>query len=89
LITPLDDLLDVVQMRLQSADDDMCLYVLGTMSDDLTSARKKYVEALRYWKERQECGRKRNEKLDESFERIVRMEMEECDALIERVQQGL
>ena len=79
LVTRLDELMNVVQMRMQPADDDDMPYsVLEKMQNDLTSARMKYVEAVRYWKERHKGGREGCETLDESFERVVRLEMEEC-----------
>jgi hypothetical protein len=82
LITRLDDLLWIlINVRLESPYEDMPGPVLEKTRDDLQTARGQYVEAVTYWKERGKKG----EKLDESFERIVRVEMEECEGLVGRV----
>jgi hypothetical protein len=59
------------------------------MRNDLNTARKQYVQALTYWKDRRIGGRKMDEKLDESFEWVVSAEMEQCDVLIARVYRQL
>jgi hypothetical protein len=86
LITHLDDLLYIiVHVHLRFSHKRLPRSVLEKMRDDLETARKQYVEALTYWKDRRIGGEKMHEKLDESFERVVSAEMEQCDALIARV----
>jgi hypothetical protein len=86
LITRLDDLLYIiVHVRLRSPREELPHSVLEKMRDNLKTARKQYVEALTCWKDRRIGGRKMNEKLDESFERVVLSEMDQCEALIARV----
>jgi hypothetical protein len=90
LITRLDDLLYIiVHVRLQSPHEELPRSVLEKMRNDLNTARKQYVQALTYWKDRRIGGRKMDEKLDESFERVVSAEMEQCDVLIARVYRQL
>jgi hypothetical protein len=59
------------------------------MRDDLKTARKQYLEALTYWKDRRVGEIKMTKKLDESFERVVSAKMEQCDVLIARVYRQL
>jgi hypothetical protein len=89
LTTRLDDLNDIVQLRLQTPDNKLPHPVLEKMQSDLTTAKTRYVEAMGYWKDQRVGGRKGGEKVDESFERVVTVEIEECDALIESVQRQL